>query len=219
MASRRATIAGHAVQRRRRTRAGRGRPSADRARAPRADSPTVARAARGCPSVPDDRARGSRARTPIAIRIVVVLPAPLAPRNPKIWPAGTSNVSPSSATTRPNVLWRSSMTEAHRPRIARPDPGRAGTMVPGGAMMTRDQRAGFSVERRAGGRNAIARAAGSPTAPLRSTPIGPRGRSRSTGPTATPRSTTSRRCAGCAPARYCRGEAGHAGLARQRARR
>src|SRR5208282_359338 len=32
---------------------------------------------------------------------VVVLPAPFGPRNPKTWPEGTSNDSPSSATTDP----------------------------------------------------------------------------------------------------------------------
>jgi hypothetical protein len=34
-------------------------------------------------------------------RIVVVLPAPFGPRNPKTWPEGTSNDSPSSAMTDP----------------------------------------------------------------------------------------------------------------------
>jgi hypothetical protein len=37
-------------------------------------------------------------------RIVVVLPAPFGPRNPKTWPEGTSNDSPSSAMTDP--YWR-----------------------------------------------------------------------------------------------------------------
>ena len=47
--------------------------------------------------------------TPRAIRIVVVLPAPFAPRKPKTSPLGTSKVSPSSATTLPKRLWRSSI--------------------------------------------------------------------------------------------------------------
>ena len=42
----------------------------------------------------------SGSRTPSAIRIVVVLPAPLAPRKPNTWPGGTSNTRSSSATKR-----------------------------------------------------------------------------------------------------------------------
>jgi hypothetical protein len=37
---------------------------------------------------------------PIIIRIVVVLPAPLGPTNPKIWPSSTENVTPRNASTR-----------------------------------------------------------------------------------------------------------------------
>jgi hypothetical protein len=43
----------------------------------------------------------SAARTPRAIRMVVVFPAPLLPTNPKISPARTSNVIPSRATVSP----------------------------------------------------------------------------------------------------------------------
>ena len=38
---------------------------------------------------------------PQSIRMVVVLPAPFAPRNPKISPAGTENESASTALVRP----------------------------------------------------------------------------------------------------------------------
>src|SRR5215210_8060047 len=44
------------------------------------------------------------------IRIVVVLPAPFAPRNPNTCPFGTSNEIPSSATTLPNRFTRPSRT-------------------------------------------------------------------------------------------------------------
>ena len=43
----------------------------------------------------------SAASTPRMIRIVVVLPAPLGPTKPNIWPAPTVNDTPSSATTSP----------------------------------------------------------------------------------------------------------------------
>ena len=39
---------------------------------------------------------------PRQIRIVVVLPAPFAPRKPKTSPGRTSNVSPSRAVVAPN---------------------------------------------------------------------------------------------------------------------
>jgi len=39
--------------------------------------------------------------------MVVVFPAPFGPRNPKIVPSSTENEIPSTATTSPNVLWRS----------------------------------------------------------------------------------------------------------------
>ena len=48
----------------------------------------------------------SGSRTPSAIRIVVVLPAPFAPRNPNTWPCGTSNARSSRATTLPKRLNR-----------------------------------------------------------------------------------------------------------------
>jgi hypothetical protein len=38
---------------------------------------------------------------PRQIRIVVVLPAPFAPRKPKTWPRATSNASPSRAVVAP----------------------------------------------------------------------------------------------------------------------
>src|SRR6266496_3809149 len=44
------------------------------------------------------------------IRIVVVLPAPFAPRNPKTSPGRTLKVTPSRATTLPNRLCSASMT-------------------------------------------------------------------------------------------------------------
>ena len=40
----------------------------------------------------------------MTIRMVVVLPAPLAPTKPVIWPAGTSNVTWSTAVVSPNRL-------------------------------------------------------------------------------------------------------------------
>src|SRR2546423_8415330 len=55
--------------------------------------------------------------TPRAMRIVVVLPAPFAPRKPKTWPRGTSNDRPSRAWTAPNRLARRSTTRDMRPRI------------------------------------------------------------------------------------------------------
>src|SRR5262245_31968576 len=51
------------------------------------------------------------------IRIVVVLPAPFAPRNPYIWPSGTSNEIPSSAVTGPNRLTSLSRTSAMAPSM------------------------------------------------------------------------------------------------------
>ena len=36
---------------------------------------------------------------PISVRIVVVLPAPLGPTNPKMWPRSTENDTPRSAST------------------------------------------------------------------------------------------------------------------------
>src|SRR5687768_16974742 len=44
---------------------------------------------------------------PISIRIVVVLPAPFGPRNPKKHPRGTVNVRPSTAGFEPYTLRRS----------------------------------------------------------------------------------------------------------------
>src|SRR5258705_8303684 len=78
--------------------------------------------------------------TPRTMRIVVVLPAPFAPRKPKTWPRGTSNVSPSSATTDPNVLWSWSMTRLTRPRIVSRCRERAGTMVRGGRISSNRRR-------------------------------------------------------------------------------
>ena len=46
------------------------------------------------------------------IRIVVVLPAPLPPRNPNTSPGATLNEIPSSATTDPNRFVRFSSTSA-----------------------------------------------------------------------------------------------------------
>ena len=47
---------------------------------------------------------GVASRMPRQIRMVVVLPAPLAPRKPKIAPRGTLNSIPSSAVTCPKRL-------------------------------------------------------------------------------------------------------------------
>src|SRR5204862_3234662 len=44
------------------------------------------------------------------MRMVVVLPDPLAPRNPKIWPRGASNERLSRAATDPKCLVRFAMT-------------------------------------------------------------------------------------------------------------
>jgi hypothetical protein len=43
----------------------------------------------------------SAASTPSTIRIAVVLPAPLGPTKPNIWPFATVNEMPSRATTSP----------------------------------------------------------------------------------------------------------------------
>ena len=50
------------------------------------------------------------------MRIVVVLPAPLAPRKPKIRPRGTLNDSWSSATVVPNRFVTPSMSRVIVPR-------------------------------------------------------------------------------------------------------
>ena len=83
---------GHAVERRRSRRAGRGPPSAGRGRAPRAGSPRSGAAGRWSACRPSGSRRVSARRMPRQIRIVVVLPAPLAPRNPKMRPRGTSKL-------------------------------------------------------------------------------------------------------------------------------
>ena len=103
---------------RRSRRAGRGRPSAGRARAPRAGSPTSAAAGRRVGDPSQRTSPASARRIPRQIRIVVVLPAPLAPRKPKISPRGTSNVSSSSATVVPNRFVTWSMSRLTRRRIA-----------------------------------------------------------------------------------------------------
>src|SRR5207244_2575320 len=48
------------------------------------------------------------------IRIVVVFPAPFAPRNPNTWPGATRKPMPSRATTSPKRLRRPSMTSVMR---------------------------------------------------------------------------------------------------------
>ena len=55
-------------------------------------------------------------------RMVVVLPAPLGPRKPTTWPAGTLNERSSSAVSVPNVRRRpsSSKWSAHPVRLRRP---------------------------------------------------------------------------------------------------
>ena len=90
---------------RRRRRAGRGRSSAGRGRAPRAGSPTSRRGSvRRVGAAPRTICRRRRASTPRTIRIVVVLPAPFAPRKPKTWPPGTSNVEPVERDDAPEAL-------------------------------------------------------------------------------------------------------------------
>src|SRR2546421_8952160 len=107
-------------------------------------------------------------RTPRAIRIVVVLPAPFAPRKPKPWPRGTPNDRPSRAWTAPNRLARRSTTRDMRPRIVRgsgpaPDP----KVRPGGPPGRRN------VERPDGRRRALAynRAVPPPTTPSPTVPV------------------------------------------------
>ena len=112
------------VRRHRRTasrsrRAGRGRSSAGRGRAPRAGSPTSGAAARRPAGRPSGSRRRRRTTIPRQIRIVVVLPAPFAPRKPKTSPRPTSKVSPSRAIVRPEPLGDVVDLEAHRRRIAR----------------------------------------------------------------------------------------------------
>jgi hypothetical protein len=51
------------------------------------------------------------------IRIVVVFPEPLRPTNPTIRPSGTSNDTPSSATTPSNRRCRSISRSTGSPRI------------------------------------------------------------------------------------------------------
>src|SRR5438552_39857 len=52
------------------------------------------------------------ASSPVNIRIAVVLPAPLAPRNPNTSPGCTSNVMRSTATNAPNLRVRSAASIA-----------------------------------------------------------------------------------------------------------
>jgi hypothetical protein len=58
--------------------------------------------------------------TPTMARIAVVLPAPFGPRKPNTSPGGTVKLSPSSATTSPNVRRKpaSSSTPSWLPTIA-----------------------------------------------------------------------------------------------------
>ena len=57
----------------------------------------------------------SAANTPMAIRIVVVLPAPFAPTNPNIWPGRTVNDTESNATIWPYRLCTASNSSIHTP--------------------------------------------------------------------------------------------------------
>src|SRR3989304_3601224 len=68
---------------------------------------------------------------PVSILMVVVLPAPLGPRNPKISPRCTPNVTPSTAVKVPNRLVSSSTSMTGAPsRIAGPG-GSAGSRAVG----------------------------------------------------------------------------------------
>ena len=83
--------------------AGRPRASSGTARAPRAGSRSAA-GRRRRPAAPSQRTSpASRAVSPKIARIVVVLPAPLGPRNPVTAPGRTVNDIPSRARTVPYV--------------------------------------------------------------------------------------------------------------------
>src|SRR5438874_13580880 len=76
------------------------------------------------------------ARKPVIIFIVVDLPAPLGPRKPNTWPAGTLNDTSSTATSGPNFLTRlriSSIPSLRRRRpgcLTRGGAGYAGGSIP-----------------------------------------------------------------------------------------
>ena len=57
---------------------------------------------RSCPQIVAVPPLGSI--MPVSILSVVVLPAPLGPRNPTIWPAGTEKESASTAVCLPNLF-------------------------------------------------------------------------------------------------------------------
>ena len=99
-------------------RADRARPSADTGRAPPAGSPTSGAAARRCGCRPSGPPRRPAGGCPRQIRIVVVLPAPLAPRKPKIRPLGTLKLSSSRARVCANRLVTRSITRVTVASIA-----------------------------------------------------------------------------------------------------
>src|SRR3954471_21101728 len=60
--------------------------------------------------------------SPMAMRIVVVLPAPLDPQKPNIEPGATANATPSSTELAPKLLCRSSNSSTRVPFPVEPDP-------------------------------------------------------------------------------------------------
>ena len=74
------------------------------------------------------------ATSPSAMRRLVVLPAPLGPRNPRIDPALAANDSPSTAVNAPYLLVTSSRTSAfgnpHRPFETLKRPQTRATFLP-----------------------------------------------------------------------------------------
>src|SRR6266540_3699476 len=88
---------------------------------------------RSTTSKPATLARPALGRSSVhSIEMVVDLPAPLGPRNPKVWPGGTEKLTPRTASTSSNRLTRPSawmaaapsatgpFVEPRRPRISRP---------------------------------------------------------------------------------------------------
>ena len=129
------------------------------------------------------------------IRIVVVLPAPFAPRKPKTWPGSTREADFVEGHDRSIALRHAVDHEGHGPRIAHKPSGPqyGGPSRPS----TRGAASGATI-----------RACRPPPTRPRSTPTGPPARSRSSGATATRRRIRPTTLRWLCPCAYCRGEAG-----------
>src|SRR6266508_3163933 len=76
---------------------------------------------RSTTSKPATLARPALGRSSVhSIEMVVDLPAPLGPRNPKVWPGGTLKLTPRTASTSSNRLIRPSAWMAAAPSAAGP---------------------------------------------------------------------------------------------------